>query len=195
LTFHKKNHSWREMNEIGSGSVNVYVESGSLSCPFEIKCDEIPWLHKPCYFKLHSEDPHWNLRPYQSHRNLTLHAYPYVVFLSCLSKWVTRLKTFQDSVKGVTSCKFILLFLCRFINVQLFLSMCTWRWWFIIEVPLVLLWSDLTVQDKQQIQISSEVEAFWDSVVPGISIEVIINWNSTLVQMNSFAVGKWVCGF
>jgi hypothetical protein len=37
--------------------------------------DEIPRLHKPCYFKLHIEDPHWNLRPYQSHSNLTLHAY------------------------------------------------------------------------------------------------------------------------
>jgi hypothetical protein len=56
------------------------------------------------------------------------------------------------------------------------------------------LWSDLTVQDEQQTLISSEVEAFWDSVVPGISIEVIINPNSTLVKMKSYAVGKWVCG-
>jgi hypothetical protein len=30
------------MSEIRSGSVNVYVESESLSCPFEIKFDEIP---------------------------------------------------------------------------------------------------------------------------------------------------------
>jgi hypothetical protein len=59
-----------------------------------------------------------------------------------------------------------------------------------MEVPLFLLWSDLTVQDEQQTLISSEVEAFWDSVVPGISIEVIINRNSTLVQMKSYAVGK-----
>jgi hypothetical protein len=45
------------MSETGSGSVNVYVDSESLSCPFEIKFDEIPRLHKPCYFKLHVEDP------------------------------------------------------------------------------------------------------------------------------------------
>jgi hypothetical protein len=56
-------------------ALNVYVESESLSCPFEFKFDEIPWLHKPCYFKLHIEDPPWNLRPYQSHSNLALHAY------------------------------------------------------------------------------------------------------------------------
>jgi hypothetical protein len=59
----------------------------------------------------------------------------------------------------------------------------------IIEVPLFLLWSDLTVQDEQQMLIFSEVEAFWDSVVPGISIKVII---TTLGQMISYAVGKWV---
>ncbi len=59
----------------------------------------------------------------------------------------------------------------------------------IIKVPLFLLWSDLTVQDEQQILIFSEVEAFWDSVVPGTSIKVII---TTLGQMISYALGKWV---